>query len=178
MTFAKPLEEVRVGGEIDAQCTKCRRVTNHRIVSMQDDAIKHVLCLTCSCQHNFRAPAAVKKAAASKAKATTAAKPKEPRPAKEPKETKEAREARDAKKAAVDEREQNREKWNEFKSRFSHAVAVEYSLNGDFGQDQALNHAKFGLGFVTRVMLPNKIEVQFEESLKTLVMHVGPSGNR
>jgi hypothetical protein len=66
MTFTKPLDDMRVGGEIDAQCTKCRRPTNHRIVSMMEGAIKHVVCLTCESRHNYRPPAPAKPKAAPK----------------------------------------------------------------------------------------------------------------
>jgi hypothetical protein len=114
------------------------------------------------------APAA-KRPAAARAKAA----PKPPQEPKPPKETKEAKEAREAKRQAHEEMELNKERWLDLKSRLGEAGAVEYSLSGDYGPDQILSHPSFGLGFVTKVLLPNKIEVQFEGFLKTLVMHVG-----
>jgi type IV secretory pathway VirB10-like protein len=97
---------------------------------------------------------------------------KEAKETKDAKETKEAKEAKEAKKAADEELDLNKERWLELKTRLGNTKPVDYYLEGDFTIDQVLNHAKFGLGFVTKVFLPNKIEVQFEEGLKTMVMHV------
>src|SRR5215472_15087104 len=50
----KPL---RVAGEVDGWCTKCRLVLNHRIVSMKNAKPYQVECLTCRGQHIWRAHA-------------------------------------------------------------------------------------------------------------------------
>ncbi|MDR2387285.1 MAG: hypothetical protein LBE80_06850 [Deltaproteobacteria bacterium] len=84
----------------------------------------------------------------------------------------EDRELKEAKKQALEEIEVNKDLWNSLKSRLANASPVDYTLSGDYVQDQVLRHKKFGLGFVTKVLLPNKIEVQFEEFIKTLVMRV------
>ncbi|MDR2300492.1 MAG: hypothetical protein LBF38_00355 [Deltaproteobacteria bacterium] len=90
----------------------------------------------------------------------------------EAKLAREDRELKEAKKLALEEIEQNKEKWNDLKNRFANVNPVDYALSGDFAPEQVLRHGKFGLGFVLKVILPNKIEVQFEESVKTLVMRV------
>jgi len=40
--------------------------------------------------------------------------------------------------------------------------AKPYSIAGAFSLNDKIDHPKFGLGFVTRMMAPNKMEVLFE----------------
>src|SRR5580658_10485550 len=47
----KPL---RVAGEVDSWCTRCRLILNHRIVSMKSGKAHQVECLTCRAQHLWR----------------------------------------------------------------------------------------------------------------------------
>jgi hypothetical protein len=46
--------ELRLGDEIDDYCIKCRRLTNHSIVSMVDAKAAKVRCRTCYSDHDFR----------------------------------------------------------------------------------------------------------------------------
>jgi hypothetical protein len=46
--------ELRLGDEIDDYCIKCRRLTNHSIVSMVDTKAAKVRCRTCYSDHDFR----------------------------------------------------------------------------------------------------------------------------
>jgi hypothetical protein len=46
--------ELRLGDEIDDYCIKCRRLTNHLIVSMVDAKAAKVRCRTCYNDHDFR----------------------------------------------------------------------------------------------------------------------------
>ena len=46
--------ELRLGDEIDDYCVKCRRLTNHSIVSMVETKAAKVRCRTCYCDHDFR----------------------------------------------------------------------------------------------------------------------------
>lgn len=43
-----------------------------------------------------------------------------------------------------------------------------YSIKGKFSEDQKLNHAKFGIGFVVKVY-DHKIDVMFSDEVKTLM---------
>src|SRR5579862_7835311 len=47
----KPL---KVAGEVDSWCTRCRLILNHRIVSMKSGKAHQVECLTCRSQHLWR----------------------------------------------------------------------------------------------------------------------------
>ena len=46
--------ELRLGDEIDDYCGKCRRLTNHSIVSMVETKAAKVRCRTCYSDHDFR----------------------------------------------------------------------------------------------------------------------------
>jgi len=50
-----------VGASIEARCTKCRKVTDHTIVAMDDAGPTKLQCNSCSRQHKYRTDAAVKK---------------------------------------------------------------------------------------------------------------------
>jgi len=52
-----------VGWPVESRCTKCRRITNHIIVAMEDEMPAKVQCNTCSGQHKYRPPATTKMAA-------------------------------------------------------------------------------------------------------------------
>ena len=46
--------ELRLGDVIDDYCVKCRRLTNHAIVSLVDGAAAKVRCRTCYHDHDYR----------------------------------------------------------------------------------------------------------------------------
>jgi hypothetical protein len=48
------MSELRLGDVIDDHCIKCRRVTNHSIVSILNGAAAKVRCRTCYHDHDYR----------------------------------------------------------------------------------------------------------------------------
>ena len=48
------MPELRLGDEIDDYCVKCRRLTNHAIVSMMRGAAAKVRCKSCYNDHDYR----------------------------------------------------------------------------------------------------------------------------
>ena len=48
------MSELRLGDVIDDHCIKCRRVTNHSIVSIVNGAAAKVRCRTCYHDHDYR----------------------------------------------------------------------------------------------------------------------------
>lgn len=48
------MDEQRLGDVIDDHCVKCRRVTNHSIVSLVDGQAAKVRCRTCYHDHDYR----------------------------------------------------------------------------------------------------------------------------
>ena len=152
MAYTRPLDDIRVGGEIDAVCTRCRIVTNHRIVAMVDGLVKRVICLTCDSQHNYRQPPGEKRPIAAKVM----------RVAKEMKKTS----APTGGARVFAQWTQNREALNS-----SEIQPRPYSFKEIYKDGEAIEHSKFGLGFVQKIIPPNKMEVMFETEIKTLAMN-------
>lgn len=48
------MSEMRLGDVIDDFCVKCRRVTNHSIVSLVNGEAAKVRCRTCYHDHDYR----------------------------------------------------------------------------------------------------------------------------
>ncbi len=48
------MPELRLGDEIDDYCVKCRRLSNHSIVSLVDGHAAKVRCRSCYSDHDFR----------------------------------------------------------------------------------------------------------------------------
>lgn len=46
--------ELRLGDVIDDFCVKCRRLTNHSVVSLVDGKAAKVRCRTCYSDHDYR----------------------------------------------------------------------------------------------------------------------------
>ena len=62
--------ELRLGDEIDDYCVKCRRLTNHLVVSLVDGNAAKVRCRSCYADHDYRkeqAPPSKKELAKQKA---------------------------------------------------------------------------------------------------------------
>jgi hypothetical protein len=48
------MPELRLGDVIDDFCVKCKRLTNHSIVSLMNGAAAKVRCRTCYSDHDYR----------------------------------------------------------------------------------------------------------------------------
>lgn len=48
------MSEFRLGDVIDDYCVKCKRLTNHAIVSLVDEKPAKVRCRTCYSDHDYR----------------------------------------------------------------------------------------------------------------------------
>lgn len=48
------MAEFRLGDVIDDFCVKCKRITNHSIVSMLNDEPAKMRCRTCYSDHDYR----------------------------------------------------------------------------------------------------------------------------
>jgi hypothetical protein len=146
--MSKPL---KVAGEVDSFCTKCRMILNHRIVSMKLGKPYQVLCLTCNGAHLYRAHAPGERPAASGDRANS------PRAARVPTVTR-AEQARLG-------REQTWEKaiagraMGDFKA---------YNITATFAEGDLVRHKKFGDGVITRVVDAHKVEVLFRDETRTL----------
>lgn len=76
---------LRLGDDIDDFCVKCKRITNHSVLAIVDDAPAKVRCRTCYHEQEFRdSIAPPTKRELKKAAEAAAALAAEPDPAPEP----------------------------------------------------------------------------------------------
>jgi hypothetical protein len=149
----KPL---RVAGEVDSWCTRCRLILNHRIVSMKSGKAHQVECLTCRAQHLWRPNTPGERSAASGAGGS-----ERPRasPSGGASSTRTPRISAAARHEQTWEHALNGRGVHEFKA---------YSVAGSFQEGDLVRHKKFGDGVVTRVIDGHKVEVLFRDEARTL----------
>ncbi len=147
--MAKPL---RVAGEVDGWCTRCRLILNHRIVSMKAGNPYQVECLTCRTTHLWRKGAPGEKAG-------PAAPGEKPRAGASSSSSARAR-------AVLANRHEQR--WEQAIAGRGVLEFKAYNAGGNFREGDLLRHKKFGDGVVTRVIDAGKVEVLFKDEARTL----------
>jgi hypothetical protein len=150
----KPL---RVAGEVDSWCTRCRLVLNHRIVSMKSAKAHQVECLTCRATHLWRPTAPGEKPAASgggdgkRLSSSPASAARVPR---------------------VSAAARHEQTWEKAISGHGVHEFKPYSVAVSFQEGDLIRHKKFGDGLVTRVIDAHKVEVLFRDEARTLAQAV------
>ena len=129
----------RVGGEVDATCTRCRMELAHTILAMVGQKIARVRCNTCGSDHVYRGTQSASRSAAARTRATSAE--KAPRTIV----------SFDAQLAALDV-----------------SKAQDYHPDQTYAVDQVVRHPTFGLGIV-RAVRQDKMDVAFKAAERTLV---------
>lgn len=144
-----------VGTEVDAYCTKCRLILNHVVVAMVGKRPKKVECLTCHSQHTYRASEPGSRAKASSPVASPVS--------KQEKELEKKR----AKLKRLQEKE--KELWKETLAKKDLALAKPYTMADSYEIEDLINHNRFGMGIVTHLITPQKMEVLFEDGYRCMV---------
>jgi hypothetical protein len=145
----KPL---RVAGEVDSWCTRCRLILNHRIVSMKSGKAHQVECMTCRAQHLWRAGSPGDK----------------PAPAGSPARTRSPAAGGSKASARAQAARSLEQRWEEATLGRSVLDFKPYELAGSFQEGELVKHKKFGDGVVTRVIDGHKVEVLFRDEARTL----------
>jgi hypothetical protein len=141
-------KKLSAGDIIESRCTKCREILNHRIVAMVGEKVVRVECNTCGGTHNYYPPPVAKTPrTAGTAPAKKAAAPRTPK--KDP--------------GSVE-----RDEWNSLRPSMNYDKAISYNMNAAFKKGDLINHPVFGYGFVKLVIIPNKMQVLFEDGIKLL----------
>ena len=157
-------KKIGPGGEIDAWCTKCKMDLLHRIIAMVGDQPKRVECLTCRTDHNYHKP---------KTSPAAVTRPKKVATEKRPAGTAGARAV------AAQKAEQNRERtWEKLVSGRAVTDFRPYRPALVFTEGELIRHAKFGDGYVQRVIDKNKVEAMFREGPRTLAHGLAASLRR
>ena len=150
----KPL---RVAGEVDGWCTRCRLLLNHRIVSMKAGAPYQVECLTCRTTHLWRKAAPgdkVEKAGAASSRPRSVA----------PSGVSGGGASRGRAASAT----RHEQRWEQAIAGRGVLEFRAYNAGGNFREGELLRHKKFGDGVVTRVIDASKVEVLFRDEARTL----------
>ena len=144
------MSELKVGGEVDAFCTKCKLVLAHTVLAVWAGQIKRVRCNTCMGEHGYRrgAPGA------------SAAKPAHPRATAAPKS-----------KAAAEPTVPR--SYVELLAGRGASSARRYNLKEKFAVGELVQHPSFGLGVVGAARGLEKIDVAFPGGVKTLLHNKG-----
>ncbi|MHB8418821.1 MAG: hypothetical protein ACYDCL_12145 [Myxococcales bacterium] len=137
----------RVGGEIDAVCTRCKMLLGHTILAMVGSRVARVRCNTCQGEHNYHAAGGASRAPRERGTAP-------PRPA--------ARAAAVAAGQDLDERLKGKDI----------SRAERYQVGAVFAEGAVVDHPAFGLGVVLSIR-GEKMDVQFRAGVKTLAQHRG-----
>ncbi len=76
--------------------------------------------------------------------------------------------AQTAAKKAANAKVAEQKKWLELKAEMEKKSAKKYSMDAGYSVDCVIEHPQFGLGLVQRILGGRKIEVLFEDGLKTM----------
>lgn len=150
--------KLKVSGEVDSYCTKCKLDLAHRIIAMVGDQPKKVECRTCGSHHLYRRPKSL------------GAPEKAPRASSGTTGTRSSTgKTASARAVAAQEAELKRERtWEKAVSGKAVSDFKVYRTTQTFGEGDLLRHAKFGDGYVVRVVDKIKIGVMFKDGERTL----------
>jgi hypothetical protein len=133
----------KVGGEVDAFCTRCKMDLAHTILAMVGTKPVRVRCNTCGGDHAFRGPPGATERKSASSAATKRAAPKEK-----------------VAKVVVS--------FDDVLAGKDVAHSVPYSVRETFKLEQVINHPTFGQGFVSAVR-GDKVDITFRSEVRTLI---------
>jgi hypothetical protein len=134
---------IKVGKTVEAFCPICKANTTHKVTAAQGGKIKKVKCTKCASTTAFRAPKKMKPPAIG----ANGAKPR------------------------LSTRRLPKD-WATLVAAVDQKTAPTYKLSGDYSNVTALSHKIFGLGVITRVLSPDKIEVVFKKKTAILAQNL------
>ncbi|MFW6325893.1 MAG: hypothetical protein ACOC0T_04005 [Desulfovermiculus sp.] len=153
-------KSVQAGDIVESTCRKCNDITGHTVVSIVEGEISKVECRGCGSVHKYR-PAT--KSGNSKAAATSSSTSQSKKTTSKGKKGPTAKE-----KEAQQLAEQWYKQWQRKMETKDQAESKAYSMQGQFQNNDLIDHPSFGLGIVQRTIPPNKIDVLFQDGEKRL----------
>jgi hypothetical protein len=154
---------LKVGGDVDSWCTKCRLMLTHRIVAMVGPKPARVECETCHSQHNWRehAPGEARGAATTRSGSVGA-----PAVGGRPASLRAPRMSGVAK--LEQERREREQSWESAVTGRLVSDFIKYNAKASFKEGDLIKHAKFGDGVVVRVIDAHKVEILFRDEPRKL----------
>jgi hypothetical protein len=158
-------KQYKAGGEVDAWCTKCLLMLNHRIIAIGPDGVPaKVECQTCDGVHNYRAHApGTKPAATAGTRTRAAATSSAPKTTGRSRASAAAREEAESKAAAL-----NLRQWESSVAGHHPSDFRAYGIREVFTANELMRHSKFGDGVVVEVIDRQKIRVLFRDEPRVL----------
>jgi hypothetical protein len=132
----------QVGADIDAWCTRCKRMLTHTVLAKTEGRTVRVVCNTCNSEHKFYSDPPGSRKKTSKRTSGSSGSKKLPAAAKL------------FQNAARDKDMSN---------------PTAYNPSTTFELDQVIIHGKFGVGIVTEVKPRGRITVTFEDAVRVLI---------
>ncbi len=132
---------LKPGDDVDSWCGACKLILAHTIEALVGDSPARVHCNTCRAQHRYKPYA----------------------PGKAPKTV------RKAASRGPQTRKARATQYEKLLHGQDMSRAKRYSPTGSYAQGDVVEHARFGVGVTTTIKAGNKIEVVFEDGVKTLV---------
>ncbi|MFQ5864510.1 MAG: hypothetical protein ACE5IW_04690 [bacterium] len=139
-------KQYEIGQEIATLCSKCKSEMIHVITAVTDDKIKKVMCKGCYTTHVFR-----------KASSESKTKSGPGRPRKSDSKT--------------PVRRSRKYDWSKLVSELDESQIVNYEINDDYTEKEAIRHKRFGVGIIIKVISDIKIEVLFQDDRKILAQN-------
>ena len=133
---------LKPGDSVDSWCGKCKLILAHTIEALVDDTPARVHCNTCDAQHRY----------------------KPYKPGEAPKTVR--------KRAAAGGPKTRRARPSQYEKLLNGqdmSLAKPYSPTNSYVTGDVVEHARFGVGVTTTIKAGSKIEVVFEDGVKTLV---------
>lgn len=128
-----------VAKSVSYQCKKCDGEKYHRVLAHKTATSASIECESCGSKKTLKLASAKKKASSG----TTTRK-------------------------RVTAQSKIPKMWEEFNEKVGVESAVPYKISSSFQENQAIQHVKFGMGYVTKAF-SHKIEVVFQDSIKELI---------
>jgi hypothetical protein len=143
----------RSGENIDAHCLKCKHVLAHIVMYEVNGSISKVKCKTCGAEHKYRG---VKPPAQKKGPTERGLKEKRT-------------------KAAVGKMAVNPApiQWETRRRNLDPEIPVKpYRIQDHYQVSDVIRHPAFGLGFIEKIVTNNRMEVLFQEAIKSMAMNI------
>lgn len=169
------MKTLAVGSIVESVCGKCNDVMGHTIMAMVGSEIVKVECRVCKSQHRYRPPARVgggkttvtmKKGrdgdpvASRQTVMAQATRPVAPKTARKPSSAMVAAMA-------------SMEAWQKAMRAHEGETPRPYAMAESFAAGEYIGHPTFGLGVVTGLVPPDKMDILFEAGVKRLLCNKG-----
>lgn len=161
-----------VGSIIESVCGKCNDVMGHTIMAMVGGEIVKVECRVCKSVHRYRAPVRVGGGTTLTTKKGRGGSPVTSKQAPTSGKTRSVAPKSAARKPAARKPAAAvaaAERWRALMRAHEGETPLGYGMKKSFAVGDYIEHTTFGLGEVAAVIVPDKMDVVFEEGVKRLL---------